>query len=412
MYIYFFILLIILFFNREIIIYYCKMIFQNIINYNKNYFYKIDLNIDYDIFLKKYKNNENINFIISKYDENNSLIEKTTFINQKFIGEGTYSKVFKIKKELTEEYFIIKFGISYPEVTLDEAYNLIKIFNHDNISNSIKYEIISYGINDIIKNTNTDGTINYKNVSFMIMPYFSDYDMFQYLKFIDKKQINSIIISYINKLPTILFKIINNLIELNKYCNHNDIKAENIIVNLDNDTIKIIDYGLCSKIDEVYTSLGYRQISPEYILSKFDNSYIISNKMSYKIDNFGLFWLILDIFTNEKLFSKYIKLRLKDHSNESYKSTLNFYLNINNINKNTLSSTIKKELCDFNHKNIKIDFINDAYELTNIHIKDNLFYDKNEFHIFMEDLLNLINFDPLQRIDMSDFIKNRFFTKL
>ncbi len=412
MYIYFFILLIFIFFFRELIIYYCKIIMKNIMNYKINYIYKIDLNIDYDIFLKKYKNNENINFIISKYDDNNSLIEKTTFINQKFIGEGTYSKVFKIKKEFTEEYYIIKFGITYPEVTLDEAYNLIKIFNYDNISNSIKYEIISYGINDIIKNSNADGTNNYKNVSFIIMPYISDYDMFQYQKFIDKKQINSKIISYINKLPIILFKIINNLIELNKYFNHNDIKAENIIINLENDTIKIIDYGLCSKNDEVYTSLGYRQISPEYILSKLDNSYIISNQMTYKIDNFGLFWLILDIFTNEKLFNKYIKLPLKDHSNESYKSTLNFYLNINNINKNTLSSTIKKELIDFNHKNIKIDFINDAYDFTNTHIKDNLFYDKNEFNIFMEDLLNLIKFDPLQRINMSDFIKNTFFIKI
>ena len=31
-----------------------------------------------------------------------------------------------------------------------------------------------------------------------------------------------------------------------------------------------------------------------------------------------------------------LKLPLKDHSNESYRSTLNFYLNLNNINKNTI----------------------------------------------------------------------------
>jgi serine/threonine protein kinase len=411
MYIYFFIFLSFLFFYKEIIIYYCKNIIQNIMNYRMNYIYKIDLNIDYDIFLKKYKSNENINFIISKYDNNNLLVEKTTFINKKFIGEGTYSKVFKIKKELTEEYFIIKLGITYPEVTFDEAYNLIKIFDYDNISNSLKYEIISYGINDITKNTNTDGTINYKNVSFIIMPYFSDYNMYQYQNFIDKNKINNKIKSYIHKLPIIILKIINNLIELNKYFNHNDIKAENIIINLDNNTIKIIDYGLCSKLDEVYTTLGYRQISPEYILNKFDKSYIISNQQSYKIDNFGLFWLILDVFTSEKLFNKYIKLPLKDHSNESYKSTLNFYLNINNVNKNTLSSTIKKELVDFTHKNIKNEFIDDAYFFTNSYIKDNLFSDKNEFYSFIKNMLDLINFDPLQRKDMSDFIKNQFFRK-
>jgi hypothetical protein len=118
--------------------------------------------------------------------------------------------------------------------------------------------------------------------------------------------------------------------------------------------VKIIDYGLCSEINEIYISLGYRQISPEYILKKFDNSYNISNLISKKIDNFGLFWLILDIFTNERLYNKYIKLPLKNHTNESYRSTLNFYLNLNNINKNTLSAVIKKELVDFTHKNIII----------------------------------------------------------
>jgi serine/threonine protein kinase len=407
MYIYFFIFLSFLFYYREIIMDYSKMIIQNFMNNKINNIYKISLNIDYDTFLCN--NDENIHFIINKYDEDNLLIEQTTFINQKFIGQGTYSRVFKIKKELTNEYYIIKLGITYPDVTLDEAKNIIKIFNYDGISNSLKYEINSYGMNDIIKNTNTDGTINYKNISFIIMPYFSDNDLYQYQQLIDKKSTK--VKSYVKKLPILLNKIINNLIELNKYFNHNDIKSDNIIINLDDNTVKIIDYGLCSKIDEVYTILGYRQISPEYILNKFDSSYIISNKQSYKIDNFGLFWLILDVFTNEKLFNKYIKLPLKDHSNESFKSTLNFYLNINNIYKNSLSAKIKKELVDFTHKNIKNEFINDVYYFTNPYIKDNLFSDKNEFYYFIENMLNLINFDPLQRIDMSEFIKNPFFSK-
>ena len=62
-------------------------------------------------------------------------------------------------------------------------------------------------------------------------------------------------------------------------------------------------------------------------------------------------------------------------------------------------------------KNIKNEFIDDAYYFTNSYIKDNLFSDKNEFYCFIENMLNLINFDPLQRIDMSDFIKNSLFSK-
>jgi serine/threonine protein kinase len=411
MYIYFIFFLSLLFYYRKIIMDICKNIIQNIMNTKINYIYNISLNIDYDTFLNKYKNNQDIHFIINKYDQNYILLEKTTFINQQFIGYGTYSKVFKIKKESTDEYFVLKLGITYPEVTLDEAKNIIKIFSYENISNSLKYDIHSYGMNNIIKNANNDEINNYKNVSFIIMPYFGGHDMCEYQHFIDKKIINSKIKSYINKLPTILLKIVNNLIELNKYFNHNDIKPDNIIINLDNDTVKIIDYGLCSEINEIYISLGYRQISPEYILRKFDNSYTINNQISSKIDNFGLFWLILDIFTNERLYNKYIKLPLKDHSNESYRSTLNFYLNLNNINKNTLSAIIKKELVDFNHKNIKNEFMDDAYYFTNSYIKDNLFFNKNEFYCFIENMLNLINFDPLQRIDMSNFIKNPFFSK-
>jgi serine/threonine protein kinase len=409
MYIYFFIFLSFLFYYREIIMDYSKMIIQNFMNTKINYIYKINLNIDYDTFLNKYKNNGNIHFIINKYDEDNLLIEQTTFINQQFIGYGTYSKVFKIKKELTDEYFILKLGITYPEVTLDEAKNIIKIFNYNNISDSLKYDIHSYGMNNIIQNNND--TNNFKNVSFIIMPYFGGYDMYQYQHLIDKNPINSKIKLYIKKLPILLNKIINNLLELNKYYNHNDIKSDNIIINLEDNTVKIIDYGLCSEINEIYISLGYRQISPEYILKKFDNSYNISNQVSYKIDNFGLFWLILDIFTNERLYNKYIKLPIKNHSNDSFRSTLNFYLNINNINKNNLSAVIKKELVDFNHKNIKNEFIDDAYNFTNPYIKDNLFSDKNEFYSFIENMLDLINFDPLQRIDMSEFIKNPFFSK-
>jgi serine/threonine protein kinase len=390
---------------------YSKMIIQNFMTNKINNIYKISLNIDYDTFLNKYKNNGNIHFIINKYDKNNLLIEQTTFINQKFIGYGTYSKVFKIKKELTEEYFVLKLGITYPEVTLDEAKNIIKIFNYKDISNSLKYDIHSYGMNNIIQSANNNDINNYKNISFIIMPYFGGYDMCEYKHFIDKNPINNKIKSNIKKLPTIILKIINNLVELNKYFNHNDIKPDNIIINLEDNTVKIIDYGLCSEINEIYISLGYRQISPEYILKKFDNSYTIGNQLSYKIDNFGLFWLILDIFTNERLYNKYIKLSLKNHSNESYRSTLNFYLNLNNINKNTLSAVIKKELVDFNHKNIKNEFMDDAYYFTNSYIKDNLFYDKNEFYCFIENMLDLINFDPLQRMDMSDFIKNPFFSK-
>jgi hypothetical protein len=135
--------------------------------------------------------------------------------------------------------------------------------------------------------------------------------------------------------------------------------------------------------------------------------------MTSQIDNFGLFWLILDCFTNEKLFKKYIKLPVKDHSTDSYKSTLNFYLNLDNVcKKNSLSLKVRKEMIDYTYKNIKEDFIEDAYNLTSPHIKNKLFTNKNEFVKFIEKMLLLINYDYNNRLSLEEFVRDPFLQKI
>jgi serine/threonine protein kinase len=236
------------------------------------------------------------------------------------------------------------------------------------------------------------------------MPYLGDLDLFDYMDKIHESNFNT------NKLPLVLKNVINNLIELNKYYSHNDVKVDNIIVNIADGSIKIIDFGLCYKKNIVNTILGYRQISPEIIINSFDKDYQITYQMISQIDNFGLFWLILDCFTNEKLFKKYIKLPVKDHSVNSYKSTLNFYLNLNNVcKKNCLSYKVRKEMIDYTHKYIKDDFIEDAYNLTSPHIKNKLFTNKNEFVNFIERMLRLINYDYNNRLSLEEFVKEPFF---
>lgn len=132
--------------------------------------------------------------------------------------------------------------------------------------------------------------------------------------------------------------------------------------------------------------------------------------MISQIDNFGLFWLILDCFTNEKLFKKYIKIAVKDHSTFSYKSTLNFYLNLNNVcKKNSLSYKVRKEMIDYTHKYIKKDFIEDAYNLTCPHIKNKLFTNKDQFIKFIEKMLLLVAYDYNNRLSLEEFVKEPFF---
>jgi serine/threonine protein kinase len=363
--------------------------------------------MDYDTFeqtIKKNNNNKDIEFIIKKYDGNNKLICEKKYNNYEYIGSGTYAKVFRTSYNDNTD-FIIKLGITYPETTYEEAVILDKIYNNYDIDNKYKYKIESYGINNIIINNNYKNDCdNYKEISFIIMPYLGDLDLFDYMDKIHSQNFNT------DKLPLVLRNIINNLIKLNKYYSHNDIKIDNIIVNIADGSIKIIDFGLCCKKNIVNTILGYRQISSEIIINSFDKDYQITYQMISQIDNFGLFWLILDCFTNEKLFKKYIKLPVKDHSTDSYKSTLNFYLNLDNVcKKNSLSYKVRKEMIDYTHKYIKKDFIEDAYNLTNSYIKNKLFTNKNEFVKFIEKMLLLINYDYNNRLSLEEFVKEPFF---
>jgi len=396
--------LIFLLFLSKIIIKLTKYII-NKFKYN----YKISFNMDYKTFeetIKKNKNNKDIEFIIKKYDQNNKLVSEKKYNNHEFIGSGTYAKVFRLNQNDNIDY-IIKLGITYPRTTYDEAVILDEIYNNYEIDNKYKYKIESYGINNIILNNKycyENDSDNYKEISFIIMPYLGDIDLFDYMDKIHTNNYN------IEKLPVVLKNIINNLIELNKCYSHNDIKTDNIIINMSDGSIKIIDFGLCCTKNIVNTILGYRQISPEIIINSFDSNYIITYEMISQIDNFGLFWLILDCFTNEKLFKKYIKIAVKDHSTFSYKSTLNFYLNLNNVcKKNSLSYKVRKEMIDYTHKYIKKDFIEDAYNLTCPHIKNKLFTNKDQFIKFIEKMLLLVAYDYNNRLSLEEFVKEPFF---
>jgi serine/threonine protein kinase len=373
------------------------------------YSYKLSFNMDYKMFeetIKKNKNCKDIEFIIKKHDGNNKLISEIKYNNYEYLGSGTYSMVFRLSHNDNTD-FIIKLGITYAETTYEEAVVLDEIYNNYDIDVKCKYKIESYGTNNIIINNNyKNDSDNDKKISFIIMPYLGDLDLYGYMDKIHTNNFN------IDKLPLVIKNIINNLIELNKYYSHNDVKLDNIIVNIIDGSIKIIDFGLCCKKNIVNTILGYRQISPEIIINSFDSEYLITYEMTSQIDNFGLFWLILDCFTNEKLFKKYVKLSIKDHSVNSYKSTLNFYLNLNNVcKKNSLSFIVRKEMIDYTHKYIKDDFIEDAYNLTSPYIKKNLFTNKNEFVNFIEKMLLLVAYDYNNRLSLEEFVREPFFNK-
>ena len=152
---------------------------------------------------------------------------------------------------------------------------------------------------------------------------------------------------------------------------------------------------------------GYLQIPPEYIIKKFIPDYEVYPRDA-KIDNFGLFWLIINCFTNQTLQRKYIVTKY-DWRDESFKPILYFYLSINNIDQSSLLKIIdmKKDIFnDFKYdKDLKNKFLEDCYELTNKNMKEILFKNnKDKFMSFFELLLRLIKFNISDRINIIEHI--------
>jgi hypothetical protein len=73
---------------------------------------------------------------------------------------------------------------------------------------------------------------------------------------------------------------------------------------------------------------------------------------------------------------------------------------------------VRKEMIDYTYKNIKEDFIEDAYNLTSPHIKNKLFTNKNEFVKFIEKMLLLINYDYNNRLSLEEFVRDPFLQKI
>jgi hypothetical protein len=92
---------------------------------------------------------------------------------------------------------------------------------------------------------------------------------------------------------------------------------------------------------------------------------------------------------------------------------LYFYLSINNIDKVSLlriidiNKDIKKDIFDdYKYdKDLKIKFLEDCYELTNINIKEILFKNNKEKILsFFDILLRLIKFNISDRINIIEYI--------
>jgi serine/threonine protein kinase len=343
-------------------------------------------------------NEINYDFTIRKFNTNMILIETKTYKIIKFIGSGSYAKVYTVQDNFTKELFVLKLGVQELKTTFEEAESIKLLFENEDIDRCCKYNLEAYGINE--------------KFSFIIMTNLGELSLYKYIKNYQNNECN---MKYV---PIYLYQVIKCLIEYNKHIYHNDMKVENIVVDISKKKATIIDFGLYTPLTEILTVLGYQQQTPECILYNIAKTQLQTNN----IDNFGLFWIIIDSLTNLKLWNSY-KLSGIDFKPNTYKEILYFYLNINNVKKRDFKDNFiiifNKYFNDFKEKeNFLVQFKNDVYENTNFYIKKNIFNnDKAYFDNFIDLLIRLVyikindKIDLTGRIHMSELLKHDFFPK-
>ena len=377
--------------------------------------YNSSLSVNQDID-KVCKTNEfdydrSLQFTITNIDSDEPA---TIYNNIRFLGEGIYGKVFLVTHSDSE--FVIKIGHKYPDYILNEPRSLDIIMQR--VIPSCNYKAISQGITTI----NLEGRITFK-IGNMVFPYKGDYNLEQIVA--DRTKISLI--------PSILRDVLTCLIDINKYGYHGDLKLDNIVYDAKTKTGFIIDFGLAFPYDIQLSTLysaniGKKQLSVDIIIGyliwkvKGYNLYLL-NKLYYEhldiiqktIDNFGLFWLILEsistIDANAYLINDPSEFLIHITTQPIFDIYLNFYFNLD-ILETPLTLELRKL---FNYKpvpNFREKFI-DKIQTKITHEKFAMYFDNDRtiFRSFIEKILLLVAVDPNTRISKDALLAEPFFHK-
>ena len=284
------------------------------------------------------------------------------------------------------------------------------------IDSRCQYKAISQGIS----------LIQGVYIGHIIFPFKGNMDL---VKVISKK--------YFNLIPEILRDVISCLIRINKFACHGDLRLENIVYDEKTNHSFIIDYGLSFlfpiDINELENiTIGNRQISVEIILAyllKINNRSNRSTRSTtnnlysqYRdsiqttIDNFGLFWIIIESICGDNIFKEYFKdpsYLIEAMDETKFNNYLNFYFNLdNNENQTKLMEEIKKLFNYSLHPNFRNEFIEYIRKKVSPE-KFSFYFNNNEqlYKNFMEKVLALVKVDPTTRIPKEKLLEDPFFHK-
>ena len=330
----------------------------------------------------------------------------------RYIGDGTYGKVYLVQHVISGKFFVIKIQTIYPGV-MKEATDLDTIMH--GVTGKCKYVAISQGATDGIEHA--------------VFPYLGSMDL---MKMVDDGHINHKDNTAL--VPKIISNVIRclNVIHLHGY-NHLDIKLANIVFHEENMFAHIIDYGLSLHNDDItQTTIGDRrvvnvgdcQLSVEMIIARFlsrsspspqqqisfnTTFYTFADKIKQTSDNFGLFWLIIGLLTFGKdmdIYNDYIPYGGRTPGTEivMLRKLFGLYhsLSLNPIR--PIDTVSNAENVDRNECILKI-----RYRIAEPAFK--LWFNNNElrFNTFIESVFLLVHVDPETRIVPTELLKDPFF---
>ena len=171
-------------------------------------------------------------------------------------------------------------------------------------------------------------------------------------------------------------------------------------------------YSQGSIFPQIHFKLAYLPINKN--TNNLYSEYTVS--IQNTIDNFGLFWIIIESICGENIFKNYFRddtYLIRDKDLNEFNNYLNFYFNLDNsINPTILMQQIARLFNYSDYPNFRIEFI--EYIRSKISPENFSFYfDNNEqlYINFMEKVLALVRVDPTTRIPKEKLLEDLFFTK-
>jgi len=365
----------------------------------------VNVNINQLLTTSKFNRDNDVVFTITN-TTTNEIIE---YANIHCLGQGSYGKVFLVRNMNDGEEYVIKITKENQEFFLEEPKILDSFMNR--IDSRCQYKAISQGIS----------LIQEDYIGHIIFPFKGNMDLVKVI--IDKK---------FNLIPNILRDVISCLIRINIFACHGDLRLENIVYDDATSDSFIIDYGLSflfpidiDKLKDI--TIGNRQISVEIILAyllkiKRNNSSINNLYSQYRdsiqttIDNFGLFWIIIESICGDNIFKKFFKdasYLIKETDETEFNNYLNFYFNLdNNGNPTELMEKIKILFNYLPYPNFRKEFIDYIRRKVSSE-KFSFYFNNNEqlYKNFMEKVLELVRIDPTKRISKEILLQDPFFNK-